>query len=81
MSAQMTCPKTEESEGSLMEVLTGQGTKQCIKGDRVDNLYDREVAERAEIHLLTKVAKLGFRSFSLAWLLVDRQWQIVAFAE
>ena len=55
--------------------------KHCIKGDRVDNLYDREVAEKAEINLLTKVAKSGFKSFSLAWLLVDRQWQIVAFAE
>ncbi len=65
----------------MMETLTGQGGRRCIKGDRVDNLYDREVAEKAEIHLLTKVAKLGFRSFSLAWLLVDRQWQIVAFAE
>lgn len=54
--------------------------KQCIKGERVDNLYDREVAEKAEINLLIKVAKLGFQSFSLAWLLIDRQWQIVAFA-
>ena len=53
----------------------------CIRGDCVDNLYDRDVAEKAEINLLTKVAKLGFSSFSLAWLMVDRQWQIVAFAE
>ncbi len=64
-----------------METISHHGQKQCIKGDRVDNLYDREVAERAEINLLTKVAKGGFQRFSLAWLLVDRQWQIVAFAE
>jgi hypothetical protein len=30
---------------------------------------------------LTKVAKLGCGSFFLAWLLVDRQCQMVAFAE
>jgi hypothetical protein len=59
----------------------GQNSKTCIRGDRVDNLYDRDLAERAEVNLLTKVAKLGFSSFSLAWLMVDRQWQIVAFAE
>lgn len=64
-----------------MSVTTNRDSKQCIRGDRVDNLYDREVAERAEINLLTKIAKQGFESFSLAWLLVDRQWQIVAFAE
>lgn len=63
-----------------MEATIHHGEKQCIKGDRVDNLYDRGIAEKAEINLLTKVAKSGFRSFSLAWLLVDRQWQIVAFA-
>ena len=55
--------------------------KTCIRGERVDNLYDREIAEKAEIDLLTRVAKGGFSSFSLAWLMVDRQWQIVAFAE
>ena len=59
----------------------GQSKKTCIRGDRVDNLYDREVAEKAEVNLLTNVAKQGFSSFSLAWLMVDRQWQIVAFAE
>lgn len=64
-----------------MSMTTDRDSKQCIRGDRVDNLYDREVAERAEINLLTKIAKQGFESFSLAWLLVDRQWQIVAFAE
>jgi hypothetical protein len=64
-----------------MSMTSDRDTKQCIRGDRVDNLYDREVAERAEINLLTKIAKQGFESFSLAWLLVDRQWQIVAFAE
>lgn len=64
-----------------MSMTTNRDSKQCIRGDRVDNLYDREVAERAEINLLTKIAKQGFESFSLAWLLVDRQWQIVAFAE
>lgn len=63
-----------------METISHHGHKQCIKGDRVDNLYDREVAEKAEINLLTKVGKSGVESFSLAWLMVDRQWQIVAFA-
>ena len=58
-----------------------QPAKTCIRGGRVDNLYDRETAEKAEIDLLTKIAKQGFSSFSLAWLMVDRQWQIVAFAE
>lgn len=58
-----------------------QQTKTCIRGERVDNLYDRDVAEKAEINLLAKVGKRGFQSFSLAWLMVDRQWQIVAFAE
>lgn len=58
-----------------------QSTKTCIRGERVDNLYDRDIAEQAEVNLLTKIAKLGFSSFSLAWLMVDRQWQIVAFAE
>ncbi|MEM8949710.1 MAG: hypothetical protein AAGA21_08010 [Pseudomonadota bacterium] len=62
-------------------MMTDQKTKTCIRGERVDNLYDRDVAEKAEINLLTKIAKLGFQSFSLAWLMVDRQWQIVAFAE
>ena len=62
-------------------MMTDQQTKTCIRGERVDNLYDRDVAEKAEINLLTKIAKLGFHSFSLAWLMVDRQWQIVAFAE
>ncbi len=60
---------------------TDQHAKTCIRGDRVDNLYDRDVAEQAEIDLLTRIAKQGFKSFSLAWLMVDRQWQIVAFAE
>jgi hypothetical protein len=60
---------------------TDQSTKTCIRGERVDNLYDRDVAERAEVNLVTKIAKLGFSSFSLAWLMVDRQWQIVAFAD
>lgn len=60
---------------------TDQSTKTCIRGERVDNLYDRDLAEQAEVNLLTKIAKLGFSSFSLAWLMVDRQWQIVAFAE
>ncbi len=60
---------------------TDQSTKTCIRGERVDNLYDRDIAEQAEVNLLTKIAKLGFSSFSLAWLMVDRQWQIVAFAE
>ena len=58
-----------------------QSNKICIRGDRVDNLYDRDIAEKAEVNLLTKVARLGFSSFSLAWLMVDRQWQIIAFAE
>ena len=58
-----------------------QRDKTCIRGERVDNLYDRDIAERAEIDLLTKIAKQGFSTFSLAWLMVDRQWQIVAFAE
>ena len=60
---------------------TDDHTKTCIRGERVDYLYDRDVAERAEINLLTKIAEQGFSSFSLAWLMVDRQWQIVAFAE
>ena len=64
-----------------MDMMTYSDGKQCIKGERVDNLYDRELAEQAEIKLLTKVAKSGYSSFSLAWLLIDRQWQIVAFAE
>ena len=55
--------------------------KTCVRGERVENLYDRDIAEKAEINLLTQVAKQGFSSFSLAWLMVDRQWQIVAFAE
>lgn len=57
-----------------------QQKKTCIRGERVDNLYDRDVAEKAEVRLLTRIAKLGFSSFSLAWLMVDRKWQIVAFA-
>lgn len=60
---------------------TDQRAKTCIRGERVDNLYDRDVAEKAEIDLLTRIAKQGFSDFSLAWLMVDRQWQIVAFAE
>ena len=60
---------------------TDHPTKTCIRGECVDNLYDRDIAEKAEINLLTKIAKRGFSSFSLAWLMVDRQWQIVAFAE
>ena len=55
--------------------------RQCIRGDRVDHLYDRATAEKAEIALLTKVAKGGYEKFSLVWRQVDRQWQIVAFAE
>lgn len=62
-------------------MMTDQQAKTCIRGERVDNLYDRDIAEKAEINLLTKIAKRGFQSFSLAWLMVDRQWQIVAFAE
>lgn len=58
-----------------------QHAKTCIRGKRVDNLYDRDIAERAEVDLLIEIAKQGFSSFSLAWLMVDRQWQIVAFAE
>lgn len=60
---------------------TDHQNKTCVRGERVENLYDRDIAERAEINLLTQVAKQGFSSFSLAWLMVDRQWQIVAFAE
>jgi len=60
---------------------TDHQNKTCVRGERVENLYDRDVAERAEINLLTQIAKQGFSSFSLAWLMVDRQWQIVAFAE
>jgi len=52
-----------------------------IRGERVDNLYERDIAEKAEIDLLMKVAKSGVESFSLAWWIVDRQWQIVAFVE
>jgi len=59
---------------------TDQPTKVCIRGECVENLYDRDTAEKAEVNLLTKIAKQGFSSFSLAWLMVDRQWQIVAFA-
>jgi len=44
-------------------------SKTCVQGERVDNLYDRDIAEKAEINLLTKVAKQGFSSFSLAWLI------------
>lgn len=62
-------------------MINDQREKTCVRGERVDNLYDRDIAERPEIDLLTKVAKQGFSSFSLAWLMVDRQWQIVAFAE
>ncbi len=63
-------------------VMSGEASeKTCIRGERVDNLYDRDLAEKAEIDLLTRIAKAGFKSFSLAWLMVDRQWQIVAFAE
>ncbi|MGI9506578.1 MAG: hypothetical protein ACR2RE_26350 [Geminicoccaceae bacterium] len=60
---------------------TDHQNKTCVRGERVENLYDRDIAERAEINLLTQIAKQGFSSFSLAWLMVDRQWQIVAFAE
>ena len=65
----------------LTRMMMDQPTKTCICGERVDSLYDREIAEKVEIDLLTKIAKKGFQSFSLAWLMVDRQWQIVAFAE
>jgi 3'-phosphoadenosine 5'-phosphosulfate sulfotransferase len=64
-----------------MELAQATNAKACIRGERVDDLYDREEAEKAEIKLLTRIGKLGFSSFSLAWLMVDRQWQIVAFAE
>lgn len=60
---------------------TDHSTKTCIRGACVENLYDRDIAEKAEVSLLTEIAKQGFSSFSLAWLMVDRQWQIVAFAE
>lgn len=59
----------------------GNQNKTCIRGERIDNLYDRNIAEKAEIKLLTTIAEEGFSSFSLAWLMIDRQWQIVAFAE
>ena len=62
-------------------IISDDPTKTCIRGECVDNLYDRDIAEKAEVNLLTKIAKLGFSSFSLAWLMVDRRWQIVAFAE
>jgi len=64
-----------------MDMTQTTAEKTCIRGDRVDNLYDRDEAEKAEINLLSRIGKLGFSSFSLAWLMVDRQWQIVAFAE
>lgn len=63
-----------------MQLINASSTQRCIKGERVDNLYDRDIAERAECNLLTQVAKQGFSRFSLAWLQVDRQWQVVAFA-
>ena len=59
---------------------TEHSSKICIRGECVENLYDRDTAEKAEVNLLMKIAKQGFSSFSLAWLMVDRQWQIVAFA-
>ena len=52
-----------------------------IRGERVDNLYERDIAEKAEIDLLMKIAKSGVETFSLAWWIVDRQWQIVAIVE
>ncbi len=64
-----------------MDVNSLNGKRQCIRGDRVDHLYDRATAEKAEIALLTRIAKGGFEKFSLVWRQVDRQWQIVAFAE
>ena len=63
-----------------MQMINESGAQHCIKGERVDNLYDRDIAEKAEINLLTKVGKSGVESFSLAWLMIDRQWQIVAFS-
>ncbi|MGH1479337.1 MAG: hypothetical protein ACRBM6_11580 [Geminicoccales bacterium] len=63
-----------------MQMINESGVQHCIKGERVENLYDRDIAEKAEINLLTKVGKSGVESFSLAWLMIDRQWQIVAFA-
>lgn len=52
-----------------------------IRGERVDNLYEPDIAEKAEIDLLMKVAKSGVETFSLAWWIVDRQWQVVAIVE
>ena len=64
-----------------MENAQKTAEKTCIRGERVEDLYNREEAEKAEINLLSRIGELGFSSFSLAWLMVDRQWQIVAFAE
>jgi hypothetical protein len=63
------------------EMSTNQQEKTCIRGGRIDNLYDREIAEKAEVDLLAEIARQGYDRFSLAWLMVDRQWQIVAFAD
>lgn len=52
-----------------------------IRGKRVDHLYERDIAEKAEIELLMKVAESGAETFSLAWWIVDRQWQVVAIVE
>ncbi len=52
-----------------------------IRGERVDHLYKRDDAEKAEVNLLMKVAKSGFDNFALAWWVVDRQWQVVAIVE
>ena len=52
-----------------------------IRDERVDNLYERDMAEKAEIDLLMKVAQSGIESFSLAWWVVDRQWQVVAIVD
>jgi len=52
-----------------------------IRGGQVDNLYERDIAEKAEIDLLMKIAKSGAETFSLAWWVVDRQWQVVAIVD
>lgn len=64
-----------------MEMNQRHAHRKCIKGESVDCVYDRATAEKAELALLNEVAKADFESFSLAWCLVDRRWQIIAFAK
>lgn len=52
-----------------------------IRGGQVENLYERDIAEKAEIDLLVKIAKSGVETFSLGWCVVDRQWQVFAIVD